>query len=80
MACRIIVSAPVPFPLDFGFRILDLDLGLDLGLTIMMMIIKIMSIMILIISSQFLHAYVVVRPVPGDGYRCGQETPPSELN
>ena len=49
VACRIIVSAPVPspFPLDFGFRIWDLDLGpgfgtciwdldlaLDLGLTI----------------------------------------------
>ena len=49
VACRIIVSAPVPspFPFDFGFRILDLylgpefwtwildlDFGLDLGLTI----------------------------------------------
>ena len=43
VACRIIVSAPVPspFPLDFGFMIWDLDLGprfgtwiwdLDLGL------------------------------------------------
>ena len=43
VACRIIVSAPVPVPflwtLDFGleFRtwIFDLDLGLDLGLTIL---------------------------------------------
>ena len=40
VACRIIVSAPVPVPflwtLDFGFVTLiwDLDLGLDLGLTI----------------------------------------------
>ena len=40
VACRIIVSAPVPFlflwTLDFGFGtwIWDLDLGLDLGLTI----------------------------------------------
>ena len=35
VACRIIVSAPVPFtfPFDFGFKIWDLDLGLDLGLT-----------------------------------------------
>ena len=32
MACRIIVSAPVPFlwTLDFGFETLDLDLGLKL--------------------------------------------------
>ena len=39
VACRIIVSAPVPFPflwtldLGFGTWIWDLDLGLDLGLT-----------------------------------------------
>ena len=43
MACRIILSAPVPVPflwtldfgLGFGTWILDLDFGLDLGLTIM---------------------------------------------
>ena len=38
VACKIILSAPVPFLflLDFGFGtwIWDLDLGLDLGLTI----------------------------------------------
>ena len=42
MACRIIVSAPVPVPLlwtldlGFGTWIWDLDLGLDLGLTILL--------------------------------------------
>ena len=41
VACRIIVSAPVPFlflwtlDLGFGIWIWDLDLGLDLGLTIL---------------------------------------------
>ena len=40
VACKIIVSAPVPVPflwtldLGFGTWIWDLDLGLDLGLTI----------------------------------------------
>ena len=40
VACRIILSAPVPVPffwtldLGFGTWISDLDLGLDLGLTI----------------------------------------------
>ena len=42
VACRIIMSAPVPFPFlrtldfEFGTWIWDLDLGLDLGLTIIM--------------------------------------------